>query len=175
MKKLNYDITTQKILGWYDEEIHSESEIPEPFIEFTDDEWMEAINNNYNYVDIETNTLSIKDFRSDEELKNALIRAEKDNYFKLNQEDIAYMGTVFQADNDSQQLIVSVLSVGDLPEGFFWLDKDNNQIPMTHTDLQGLSKAILIRNQANFTNFLVKKQEILDSTLPTVTADTTGA
>jgi len=70
-----------------------------------------------------------------------------------NELDIAYLNTTFQADKSSQDLIVSVLSAGSVPTGFFWLDKANNQVPMTYAQLQGLSGAILTRNQTNFIKF----------------------
>ena len=71
-------------------------------------------------------------------------------YNNANQLDIAYMTTTFQADKKSQDLIVSVLSAGSVPTGFFWLDKTNNQVAMTYAQLQGLSGAILSRGQTNF-------------------------
>jgi len=61
------------------------------------------------------------------------------------------MSTTFQADKKSQDLIVSVLSAGSVPSGFYWFDKANNQVAMTYADLQGLSGAILARGQVNFT------------------------
>jgi len=74
-------------------------------------------------------------------------------YETANELDIAYLNSTFQADKKSQDLIVSVLSAGSVPTGFFWLDKANNQVAMTYAELQGLSGAILTRNQANFIKF----------------------
>lgn len=71
-------------------------------------------------------------------------------YQEANVQDIDYMNTQFQADEYSQKLIVSSLSAGAVPTGFYWLDASNNKVPMTYADLQGLSSAILVRNQANF-------------------------
>jgi len=81
-------------------------------------------------------------------------------YNSANQLDIAYMSTPFQADKDSQNLIVSVLSAGSVPTGFFWLDTANNQVAMTYTDLQGLSGAILARSQINFIKFQSLKGQV---------------
>ena len=81
-------------------------------------------------------------------------------YNKANQEDIVYMSTTFQADKDSQNLIVSVLSAGSVPDGFFWLDSLNNQVAMTYEDLQGLSAAILARGQANFAKLQDLKTQV---------------
>ena len=81
-------------------------------------------------------------------------------YNKANQLDIAYINTTFQADKASQDLIVSVLSAGSVPDGFFWLDKSNNQVAMDYAQLQGLSGAILTRNQTNFIKFQELKSKV---------------
>lgn len=46
MKYVNIENGTNKLLGWYDKEIHLE--IPTPNIEVTDDVWQEALNINAN-------------------------------------------------------------------------------------------------------------------------------
>jgi len=66
MKIANYDETNGKLLGWYDSEIHLT--IPTPNINVSDGDWEIAIDNNYNYVDVATNTLSFKDFRTTDEI-----------------------------------------------------------------------------------------------------------
>jgi len=81
-------------------------------------------------------------------------------YDNANQLDIDYMGTTFQADKKSQDLIVSVLSAGSVPTGFYWIDRLNNQVVMTYTELQGLSGTILTRGQINFTKFQDLKVQI---------------
>ena len=104
------------------------------------------------------------------ELQTAKLQEIRIAYNNANQLDIAYMATTFQADKASQDLIVSVLSAGSVPTGFFWLDKANNQVAMTYAQLQALSGAILTRNQTNFIKFqglkakvaLAKKQADLD-------------
>jgi len=85
-------------------------------------------------------------------------------YNNANQLDINYMNTTFQADKKSQDLIVSVLSAGSVPTGFFWLDSLNNQVPMTYTQLQGLSGAILARGQANFVKLQSLKAKVKAAT-----------
>jgi hypothetical protein len=56
-----------KILGWYDTEIHTT--IPTPNTEVTDEVWQEAININANYYNAETKSFEYKDFRAPEELE----------------------------------------------------------------------------------------------------------
>jgi len=81
-------------------------------------------------------------------------------YNNANEIDIAYMGTTFQSDKKSQDLIVSVLSAGSVPAGFFWLDTANNQVAMTYIELQGLSGAILARSQINFIKYQGLKGQV---------------
>ena len=85
-------------------------------------------------------------------------------YENANQLDIDYMATTFQADKDSQNLIVSVLSAGSVPDGFFWLDTANNQVVMTYADLQGLSGVILARSQTNFVKYQDLKAQVSTAT-----------
>lgn len=101
--------------------------------------------------------------------KQSKLNELKIAYKEANQADIAYMNTTFQADKDSQDLIVSVLSAGSVPTGFFWLDSLNNQVPMTYAELQGLSGAILARNQTNFIKYQGLKAKVNSAkTLKTV-------
>ena len=48
MKYANYDKETNKILGFYDDEIHSS--IPEPNIKISDDEWKKALSIGADYI-----------------------------------------------------------------------------------------------------------------------------
>lgn len=76
--------------------------------------------------------------------------------------DIAYMGTLFQADEDSQKLIARVLTAlgGASPAGFGYYDLYNTKVPMTSAELQGLAGAILLRNQPLFERRQAKKEAI---------------
>jgi len=94
------------------------------------------------------------------ELQTAKVSKLGIAYNKANELDVAYLSTTFQADKNSQDLIVSVLSAGSVPTGFFWLDKANNQVAMTYAQLQGLSGAILTRNQTNFIKFQGLKAKV---------------
>lgn len=85
-------------------------------------------------------------------------------YNNANQLDISYMSTTFQADKNSQDLIVSVLSAGSVPDGFYWLDKANSKVAMTYAELQGLSATILTRNQLNFDKYQTLKAQVKAAT-----------
>ena len=110
------------------------------------------LDNNNNVV-LDTNKILLN-------VQTSKIQELKIMYNNSNQLDIPYMATTFQADKASQDLIVSVLSAGSVPNGFFWLDKANNQVAMTYAQLQGLSGAILTRNQANFVKFQGLKAKV---------------
>ena len=97
-------------------------------------------------------------------VKQSKLQELKQAYTDASSEDIAYMNTTFQTDTASQNLIVSVLSAGSVPTGFFWLDTANNQVPMTYAELQGLSGTILVRNQANFIKYQGLKANVAQAT-----------
>ena len=76
MKYANIENGTNKLLGWYDKEIHLE--IPTPNIEVTDEVWQEALSINANYY--ENGKFIVKDFRTPEEIEQevqAQFRAER--------------------------------------------------------------------------------------------------
>lgn len=81
MKYVHLEQDTNKILGWYDNEIHSD--IPTPNIEVSDEVWQEAININANCYD--NGEFIVKDFRTPEEIEQeaqAQFRAERDVLLK---------------------------------------------------------------------------------------------
>jgi hypothetical protein len=63
MKYANIENGTNKLLGWYDDEIHLE--IPTPNIEVTDEVWQEALNINANCY--ENGKFIVKDFTTYEQ------------------------------------------------------------------------------------------------------------
>ena len=70
MKYTHLEEQTNKILGWYSDEIHSE--IPTPNIEVTEEVWQEAININANCY--ENGKFIVKDFRTAEEINDIRIQ-----------------------------------------------------------------------------------------------------
>ncbi len=82
MKYVNYNPNTSEILGYYDKEIHGNN-IPQPYVEITDKQWQEAINHNYNYVDVKTKALSYKDFRKIKQIQVNLIAKLKADFNSL--------------------------------------------------------------------------------------------
>ena len=55
MKYAHYDEKEKTILGYYDDEIHND--IPEPNIEISDEDWLRALNENANSVDMKNKKL----------------------------------------------------------------------------------------------------------------------
>ena len=72
MKYVHLEKNTNKILGWYDEEINPV--IPKPNIEVTDEVWQEAININANCY--EDGKFIVKDFRTAEEIRTDEINTQ---------------------------------------------------------------------------------------------------
>lgn len=64
MKKAHID-ENNKIVGWYDSEIHSD--IPTPNVEVSDEQWQIAIDNGHNKVNAD-GTTELDDFRTKEEI-----------------------------------------------------------------------------------------------------------
>jgi len=85
MKYAHIETKTNKLLGWYDDEIHAT--IPSPNIEVTEEVWQKALDINANAY--ENNNFIVKDFRTDEETlieNQELFRIERNK--KLNEADI---------------------------------------------------------------------------------------
>ena len=73
MKYAYLEKNTNKLLGWYADDIHSK--IPTPNVEATEEVWQEAISINANCY--ENGKFIVKDFRTEEELEIQRIKAIK--------------------------------------------------------------------------------------------------
>ena len=71
MKYAHTEKNSNKLLGWYSDEIHSE--IPTPNIEVTDEVWQEALNINANWY--ENGKFIVKDFRTDDEIEKSRVQS----------------------------------------------------------------------------------------------------
>lgn len=74
---------------------------------------------------------------------------------------VAYMATTFQADSGSQDTLTKCLVAGSVPAGFYWLDANNAQVPMTFAQLQGLAGAMLTQGQTAFARLQTRKSAVL--------------
>lgn len=82
------------------------------------------------------------------------------SYQSAIQQPVGYMGTTFQADDDSQSVLAKSLVAGSVPDGFFWLDVSNTPVQMTYPQLQGLAAAMLAQGQTAFAKKTTLKQQI---------------
>jgi hypothetical protein len=90
-------------------------------------------------------------------------------YTNVNAQPISYMGTTFQADAYSQQLIGQVLTAsgGSLPSGFQWWDSTNTPVTMSYAQLATLAAQILFRGQGYFAHKQAQKVLIRAATSTT--------
>ena len=141
------------------------SSIPPDAVEIPESVWQAHINGQRKVYDSASGAWVDYAPSADELLnqaKTSKLAELKTAYESAISADIAYMNTTFQADQKSQDTITKVLAAsgGALPDGFFWLDAANNQVPMTFADLQGLANAILLRGQQLFAKYQQLKAQV---------------
>lgn len=76
------------------------------------------------------------------------------------QQPVGYMGTTFQADDDSQTVLTMSLAPGVVPADFAWLDATNNSVPMTLVQLQGLAGVMLDQGWTAFKRLQNRKNAV---------------
>lgn len=108
------------------------------------------------------------------ELQNAKILEMQIAYNNAIQVDVAYMGTTFQADTSSQVTLSKSLAgmAGTAPIGFYWVDSNNNQVPMNFAECQGLASVMFDQGWAAFQRLQNKKIAILAADINSVEAIT---
>lgn len=128
-----------KMLGWYDDSIHSI--IPTPNIEVTDEVWQEAININANCY--ENGEFVVKDFRTEEEIELAKIeriKSELKSAKKLALDNIVVDvdGKLFDGNETARLNIMSAIQsselVGLTETG--WKLADNTSSVVTQDELK---------------------------------------
>lgn len=98
-----------------------------------------------------------------EECKLASLAAENLNFpSKLNFE-IEYAGALYQADSKSYEMMLGALAV-DLPDGFYWLDKNNNRVLMTKAVLQELASSVQKERFRLFNEHQNRKEKMRNAT-----------
>ena len=86
------------------------------------------------------------------------------NYLTAITANIDYMGAVFQSDYPTHDNIKSVLSCGSVPDGFGWFDINNQLVPMTYQQLQGLSRELVFRGFVAFAKKQALKAQVRAAT-----------
>jgi hypothetical protein len=103
------------------------------------------------------------------------------SYLSAIQQPVAYMGTTFQADRDSQDLMnraitglqAIVATGGAVPANFAWYDVNNQPVTMTLLQLQGLFATGVASVNALFVHKQMRKAAIrAATTIADVTAIT---
>jgi len=137
--------------------------IPEPNIEVSEEQWQEAIDNGYNYVDVKNKTLSRKDFRTEEEKMNDS-KKNKINYLKqvrdkLVNEIVVTLETEEQLDGNELAQTRMSRAIQALPDDtteLNWIDATNNTIKLTKPKF---SEALVLAGQRQ-TEIYVKYNEL---------------
>ncbi len=161
MKYVHYDKETGKLIGYYDDVIHQV--IPKPNIQITEEQWQEAIDNGYNYVDAKNKTLSYKDFRTKEERLNDA-KKNKINYLKQTRdkfvnEIIVTLETGERLDGNELAQTRMSRAIQALPDDtttLDWIDANNNTVQLTKPKF---SEALVLAGQEQ-TKIYVKYNDL---------------
>jgi hypothetical protein len=101
-------------------------------------------------------------------LQQAQIQTLATSYQAALQVPITYMGTTFEADASSQIVVAHSMMVyaveGATPPGFYFVDSNNNQVPMTLAQLQGLGSAIAASYWSVFQKWTTLKAQVMAAT-----------
>ena len=71
---------------------------------------------------------------------------------------------IFQADPSSYNSLTSVLSVGSLPPGFYWVDASNQRVPVDFVFLSSLASTIAAERFVRFNAYQDRKERIRNAT-----------
>ncbi len=150
--------------GFYDSAIHG-SAMPVDSVEITEEEHLALLEGQSTGKLIRPDVNGRPELQDPppptlDEVKAVQIAQIDAAYADAIQQPVQYMGTVFQADFDSQDTMTKVLAPGVLPPGFFWLDTNNERVPMTLDDLRGLAGVVLMQGQAAFSTRIALKAAV---------------
>ena len=151
MKYVNFD-ENGKILGFYDDEIHST--IPKPNVKITDEKWQEALRSGANFYNQKSGAFSFKDFRSKEEilqeLKKQMITLIHQKKNELNYSNYEFENHTYRMGPDVQADLLATITifgaVGSLPKGYTIKDiKTNEYVAFDLPKLVKLSAKVATR------------------------------
>jgi len=153
--------------GFYDDGIHES--IPTDKVAITDTQWQAALDGQSAGKIIQPDANGIPVAVDPPAPTLAQVQADQiviltASYSASIQIPVAYMGTTFQADPDSQLLVAKCLAPGAVPAGFYWQDVNDAQVPMTFAQLQGLAGVMLLQGQASFTKLQGYKGQVRAAT-----------
>lgn len=132
MKYVNFG-ENGKILGFYDDEIHSN--IPKPNAKITDEKWQEALRSGANFYDQKSGAFGFKDFRNKDEilqdLKKQMITLIHEKKDELNLSNYEFENHTYRMGADVQADLLATITifgaVGKLPAGYTIKDIKTNE------------------------------------------------
>ena len=89
-----------------------------------------------------------------EQLQGAIIRKVNEINFEsllAQYADVEYNGVTYQADKAKSYMAIRdaemhwVAANNQLPDGFYWIAKDNSEVPFTKTDIKALANVVAIQ------------------------------
>lgn len=164
-KYAQYDHTAaspQPVIGWYDADALTYPNLPAPvdLLTLTQQQWDNRLSTPF----VSGGALVAAPVPTAAQLladaKTAQIAMLAASYNTSIQQPVSYMSTTFQADSASQQTLTRCLVAGSVPNGFYWLDAHNAQVPMTFAQLQGLASAMLVQGQTAFARLQTRKASV---------------
>lgn len=137
MKYAHIDNTNNKLLGWYDDTIHSV--IPTPNIQLTDTQYDVAISNRYNKINAD-GTGDVFDFRTAAEKFQAQYNIWKTGRsIAVDNIVVTYNGVDYQGDEISQgRLTRAILALPDDTTTLSWVSLDNTEHALTRVDFKNI-------------------------------------
>lgn len=120
--------------------------------------WMPS--NDASIGDLFVDGLFVPSELSIEDARSRKIEELKQDYYFVTTQPIEFNGFTWAASKEDQDLLVSVLAVGSVPQGMYWRDLTKTARPMTYSDLQALANAILARSLIKDTNLMNKLQAV---------------
>ena len=166
----NPSANPSSVLGWFDTDHGEFPNLPpsDYLLTLTDVQWAQRGSG----WQVQDRTLAAVPGISLADAKTAQLASVSASYAQAIQSDVSYMGTIFQADTNSQALLGLTLgnlnAIGATPPGFAWWDKNNNPVPMSLPQLQGLANAMWVAGFSMFVRKQSRKSAIRSASIETV-------
>jgi hypothetical protein len=155
------------VLGWYDTDVGEWPNLPESdyLVEVSAAYWLIRDSQAWRVRDRKLEVAPSITLMQAQAAQLALIGAAYESAYQL---PVAYIGTTFQADAGSQDVLSKTLAAltpnGATPTGFYWADTNNVQVPMSLSQLQGLASAMMTQGWAAFQHKQSQKAAIRAAT-----------
>jgi hypothetical protein len=92
--------------------------------------------------------------------KQASLTAENILFTKRLDFDVEYAGATYQADPASYSEIVAAAAQTQLPDNFYWIDKNNNKVAFLKSDIEQLLAIVFEKRFQLFSEHQAKKEKI---------------